>query len=65
VSGKIIHFYLVDVSKEYERLVSIIRENKIDIIIHLGEQRAAPYSMKSRTASRYTVDNKYLLKKKK
>ena len=57
VSGKTIHFYLLDVAKEYERLVSIIRENKIDIIIHLGEQRAAPYSMKTRTTSRYTVDN--------
>ena len=57
VSGKTIYFYLLDVAKEYERLVSIIRENKIDIIIHLGEQRAAPYSMKTRTTSRYTVDN--------
>ena len=57
VSNKIIHFHLLDVAKEYERLVSIIRENKIDIIIHLGEQRAAPYSMKTRTTSRYTVDN--------
>jgi UDP-sulfoquinovose synthase len=57
VTNKTIPFYLLDVSKEYEGLVSIIRDNKINVIIHLGEQRAAPYSMKTRKTSRYTVDN--------
>lgn len=57
VTGKIIDFYLLNVSTEYERLVEIIKKHNINVIIHLGEQRAAPYSMKNRTTSRYTVDN--------
>ena len=57
VTGKDIKFHLLDVAKEYDRFVSVVRENNIDTIIHLGEQRAAPYSMKNRTTSRYTVDN--------
>lgn len=56
-TGKEIKFILLDVAKEYENLVSTIKGNKIDTIIHLGEQRAAPYSMKNRKTSRYTVDN--------
>ena len=57
VSGKDIKFELLDVSKEYDRLVSVMKNEDINTIVHLGEQRAAPYSMKSRTTSRYTVDN--------
>jgi UDP-sulfoquinovose synthase len=57
VAGKTIDFYLLNVSTEYERLVDVIKKHNINVIIHLGEQRAAPYSMKSRTTSRYTVDN--------
>ena len=57
VTGKKIGFYLIDVAKEYERLKEVIKKENIDIIIHLGEQRAAPYSMKNSKTSRYTVDN--------
>lgn len=57
VTGKTIKFHLLNVATDYDKLVSIIRDGKIEVIIHLGEQRAAPYSMKSRTTSRYTVDN--------
>jgi UDP-sulfoquinovose synthase len=57
VTGKNIDFHLINVSTEYERLVNIIKTQHIHTIIHLGEQRAAPYSMKNRTTSRYTVDN--------
>ena len=57
VTGKKINFELLDISKEYDRLVSIIRDNNIDTIVHLAEQRAAPYSMKSSRTARYTVDN--------
>ena len=57
IKGKKIKFELLDISKEYERLVSVIRDNNIDTIVHLAEQRAAPYSMKSSTTARYTVDN--------
>tara|TARA_B100001248_G_scaffold262593_1_gene259843 strand:+ start:6838 stop:8001 length:1164 start_codon:yes stop_codon:yes gene_type:complete len=57
LTNKKIKFELVDISKEYEKLVNIIRDNNIETIVHLAEQRAAPYSMKSRKTSRYTVDN--------
>ena len=55
-----IEFYLIDVSKEYDKLVEIIKKHNINVIIHLGEQRAAPYSMKSSNTSRYTVSNNLL-----
>lgn len=35
----------------------MILNDKPEIIIHLGEQRSAPYSMKNSTTSRYTVNN--------
>lgn len=57
LTNKKIKFELVDISKEYEKLVNIIRDNNIETVVHLAEQRAAPYSMKSRKTSRYTVDN--------
>ncbi len=57
LTNKKIKFELIDISKEYEKLVNIIRDNNIETIVHLAEQRAAPYSMKSRKTSRYTVDN--------
>ena len=57
LTGKEIKFELVDIAKEYDKLVDIIRKNNIETIVHLAEQRAAPYSMKSRQTSRYTVDN--------
>ena len=57
LTDKEIKFELVDIAKEYDKLVDIIRKNNIETIVHLAEQRAAPYSMKSRQTSRYTVDN--------
>lgn len=57
VSGKEIVFYNIDVSKQYQYLLSTISNEKVDTIIHFAEQRAAPYSMKSTKEKRYTVDN--------
>ena len=57
ITGKEIAFELIDVSKEFNRLCQIIRNDEPDVIIHLGEQRAAPYSMKNSYTSRYTVNN--------
>ncbi|MCP4270020.1 MAG: NAD-dependent epimerase/dehydratase family protein [Candidatus Brocadiaceae bacterium] len=57
VSGKDIRFYNFDVSRNYHRLLTLIKEFKPDSIIHFAEQRAAPYSMKSSWHKRYTVDN--------
>jgi UDP-sulfoquinovose synthase len=57
ISGEEIRFYNFDVSKNYHRLLTLIKEFKPDAIIHFAEQRAAPYSMKSSWHKRYTVDN--------
>jgi UDP-sulfoquinovose synthase len=57
VSGKKIEFELLDVAQEYDKLVAVLKKYKPDTIVHFAEQRSAPYSMKSPTTKRYTVDN--------
>eukprot|EP00804_Cyclotella_cryptica_P029802 CCRYP_019330-RC/>CCRYP_019330-RC protein AED:0.28 eAED:0.28 QI:0/-1/0/1/-1/1/1/0/375 len=57
VSGKDIKFVNLDIAKEYDLLVQLIKEEKPDSIVHFAEQRAAPYSMKTSKTKRYTVDN--------
>ena len=57
LTGKSIPFYQLDVAKNYDELVSVINTFQPEAIIHFAEQRAAPYSMKSTTTRRYTVDN--------
>jgi len=57
VSGKTIDFQLLDLAEDFEELRSLLRELRPDAIVHFGEQRAAPYSMRTPKAKRYTVDN--------
>lgn len=57
VSGKDIRFVNLDVSRHYQRMLDLIREERPDAIIHFAEQRAAPYSMKGPREKMYTVDN--------
>ncbi len=57
VGGKPMRFINLDVAKEYQRLVDLLIEEKPDAIVHFAEQRAAPYSMKTSSTKRYTVDN--------
>lgn len=57
VSGQDLRFVLLDVAKEYDRLLELIIREKPDAIVHFAEQRAAPYSMKGARQKRYTVDN--------
>jgi len=57
VSGKDMKFVNLDVAKEYDLLVQLIKDEKPDSIVHFAEQRAAPYSMKNSKTKRYTVDN--------
>ena len=52
-----IHYIEIDVAKEYSRLKDFIESSKPDTIIHLGEQRSAPYSMKNDETRSYTVQN--------
>jgi UDP-sulfoquinovose synthase len=57
VSGRDIGFINLDLATEYDRLVAVLRELRPAAIVHFAEQRAAPYSMRSTQAKRYTVDN--------
>lgn len=57
ISGRTISFHRFDVSDHYHRLLTLIREERPDAIVHFAEQRAAPYSMKSSWHKRYTVAN--------
>ena len=45
------------VGKHYHRLLTLLRDEQPDAVIHFAEQRAAPYSMKSSWHKRYTVSN--------
>ena len=56
-SGKDISFVHLDLAEEYDRFAQLVVEQKPDAIVHFGEQRAAPYSMRSTIAKRYTIDN--------
>jgi UDP-sulfoquinovose synthase len=57
LTGKGIGYVHLDLALEYERFVVLLRELQPDAIVHFGEQRAAPYSMRDSEAKRYTVDN--------
>ncbi len=57
ISGREIGLESFTVGENYHRLLTKIREEKPDAIIHFAEQRAAPYSMKSSWHKRYTVNN--------
>ncbi len=56
-TGLTIKFEKIDVAREFDRLRDLMATVKPDTIIHFGEQRAAPYSMKGVSEKRYTVDN--------
>ena len=56
-TGNELHFHLLDLAREYQRLRLWLEEHRPDAIIHFAEQRAAPYSMKSDRHKVYTVDN--------
>ena len=57
LTGKEIGFVNLDLAEEFDRFETVLREIEPDAIVHFGEQRAAPYSMRSTIAKRYTVDN--------
>jgi UDP-sulfoquinovose synthase len=57
VGGRPIRFEHLDIAKDYDRLLALLRQERPEAVVHFAEQRAAPYSMKSSTTKRYTVDN--------
>jgi UDP-sulfoquinovose synthase len=52
-----IRFVYIDVAEHYHRILTLFKEIKPIAVVHFAEQRAAPYSMKSSSHKRYTVDN--------
>lgn len=52
-----IDFHNIDVANDYQSLLNLIIDWQPNSIIHFAEQRSAPYSMKSSSHKRYTVDN--------
>jgi len=57
IGGKPMRFINMDISKQYQKLLNLLIDEKPDSVIHFAAQRAAPYSMKSSFTNRYTVDN--------
>ncbi len=52
-----LNFVNLNLAEDYADLVQVLRNVQPQAIVHFGEQRAAPYSMKSPFHKRYTVDN--------
>ncbi|TCT12716.1 UDP-sulfoquinovose synthase [Tepidamorphus gemmatus] len=57
ISGRRIPVHRFTVGEHYHRLLSLLRDEAPDAVVHFAEQRAAPYSMKSSWHKRYTVRN--------
>ncbi|MYD43121.1 MAG: NAD-dependent epimerase/dehydratase family protein [Gammaproteobacteria bacterium] len=57
ISGHRIQFEQLNLATEFERLKQWFASYQPDCVIHLAQQRAAPYSMKSDRHKAYTVNN--------
>lgn len=57
VSGNTIRFENIDAAQQFDALHALMDKLKPEAVVHFGEQRAAPYSMRGLTEKRYTVDN--------
>jgi UDP-sulfoquinovose synthase len=57
IGGNPMKFINMDIAHEYQGLLNLLLAEKPDSVVHFAEQRAAPYSMKSSSTKRYTVDN--------
>jgi len=57
VTGYDINFHEIDVARQYDKFLRLVKSFKPDVIIHFAEQRSAPFSMRTSKDRRYTVDN--------
>ncbi|HWA89540.1 MAG TPA: NAD-dependent epimerase/dehydratase family protein [Rhizomicrobium sp.] len=57
VSSQAIACHDLTVGRDYDWLLGLLQDFKPDAVVHFAEQRAAPYSMKSASHKRYTVNN--------
>lgn len=55
VSGRDINYKIFSLGEDYDALLELLKDYQPDNIVHFGEQRSAPYSMKSSGHKRYTV----------
>ena len=60
VSGKEISFANIDIAHQKQEFFQAFADFKPDVIVHLAEQRAAPYSMKNLDTIDYTYENNTL-----
>ena len=52
-----LNFVNLNLARDYADLVQLLQDVQPQAVVHFGEQRAAPYSMKSPAHKQYTVDN--------
>lgn len=57
VSGRQIQFLNIDLSSDYAAILQAFKSDHPDVIVHFGEQRSAPYSMKTSLTNRFTIQN--------
>jgi UDP-sulfoquinovose synthase len=57
IARKEIGFRTLDVAKDYDKLLVLLREFKPDAVVHLAEYKSAPYSMRSDHHKRLTVEH--------
>jgi len=57
LTGNKIYFRRLDIATNYHGVYDILKKLQPHTIVHLAEQRAAPYSMKDAQRKRYTVTN--------
>jgi len=57
VTGQDLCHVDIDIAEDYASLAALLRDLQPQAVVHFGEQRAAPYSMKSPRHKRYTIDN--------
>lgn len=57
ISGRDICHVDLNIAEDYDSLVALLRDLRPQAVVHFGQQRAAPYSMKSPRHKRYTIDN--------
>ena len=57
VGGRAMRFVHLDIARDYDLLLELLRSERPEAIVHFAEQRAAPYSMKTSATKRYAVDN--------
>ena len=57
LTGTTIDVVELDVARDYDGLLNLVKRVAPEAIVHFAEQRAAPYSMKDDDGKRYTVSN--------